>query len=461
MQRAQEPLSIRPTSWRHRWKWLGPLAAVGAGASLLLGTLLWTHTAATPASAYHYRFERAPRGAVKQALRHEIEFYQARLSADPASGLNLAALAGAYLRMARATGDLRWYLMAEQTADRSLASLPYQNNGALIALARVAAARHDFEQAMRLARRAGNTEALSIVVTSNLAMGKIDEAARAAETLIERGPALTSYALRSLVEVAQGKDEAAIADLQRAIASEEPGETGSSAWARTLLGRLHYRRGRLRLAAELYREALAILPEYPLALVNLAELEIRQEHYRLAAQHLTQVVTVTKASPNIYDHVVLRGLVRLAELQGDSARAEALWRDAEARLRQDVTSGQFGHRRELARLLLERGRSEDVGETISLMEAEVHVRRDAETLEVFAWALSRAGRLPQARETMREALRWGLRDARLYYRSGLIEQGLGDSRAAMAFFAAAHLVDPTFDERARRIMGLGNVSVQE
>ena len=95
------------------------------------------------------------------------------------------------------------------------------------------------------------------------------------------------------------------------------------------------------------------------------------------------------------------------------------------------------------------------------MEAEVHARRDAETLEVFAWALSRAGRLPQAREVMREALRSGLRDARLYYRSGLIEQGLGDSRAAMAFFAAAHLVDPTFDERARRIMGLGNVSVQE
>src|SRR2546425_12986845 len=108
---------------------------MGGGASLILGPLLWAHTAAPPASAYHYRCERAPRGAVKQALQREIEFYQARLTYDPNSGLNLAALSGAYLRMARATGDLSWYLLAEQTAQRSLASLPFQNNGALIVLA--------------------------------------------------------------------------------------------------------------------------------------------------------------------------------------------------------------------------------------------------------------------------------------------------------------------------------------
>src|SRR5256712_13870998 len=358
MQRPHEPLIIRPMSWRRRWKWFGPLGAMGVGAVVVLGVLFWAHAAATPGAAYHYRFERASRGAVKQALQREIEFYQARLTYDPSSGLNLSALAGAYLRMARATGDLSWYLLAEQTAERSLASLPFQNNGALIVLARVAEARHDFQQAIRLARRAGNTEALSIIITSNLAMGEIDEAARAAETLIQGGAGLTSYTLRSLVELAQGKDEAALVDLQRAIASEEPDEVASSVWARTLLGRLHYRRGRLRLAADIYREALAVLPQYPQALTNLAELEIRQGRYRLAAQYLSEVVTVTKASPNIYDHAVLRGLARLAELRGDRTRAAALWRDAEARLRQDAASGQFGHRRELARLLLERGRAE-------------------------------------------------------------------------------------------------------
>src|SRR5439155_1426865 len=175
-----------------RAQWPGLLGAMGAGAVLVLGILFWAHAAATPRSAYHYRFARTPRGAVKQALQGEIEFYQARLTYDPNSGLNLAALAGAYLRMARATGDLRWYLIAEQTAQRSVASLPFQNNGALIVLARVAEARHDFQQAISLARRAGSAEALSIIVTSNLAMGKIDEAARAAGILIQGGAGLTS-----------------------------------------------------------------------------------------------------------------------------------------------------------------------------------------------------------------------------------------------------------------------------
>ncbi len=455
MQIARKLLTINAASGDYRGKWLG-LAAMLAGVSLLLSISFRSLTAAMPSSAYHYRFERTPRGAVRQGLQQEIEFYQARLSYDPESGLNLAALAGAYLRMARATGDLNWYLLGEQTAQRSLASLPFQNNGALIALARVAEARHDFQQAIRLARQAGNAEALSIVVTSNLAMGKIDEAAQAAETLLQGGPGVISCALRSLVEVAQGKDEAAIIDLQRAIASEEPGEVASSVWARTLLGRLYYRRGHPRQAAELYREALSILPEYPLALINLAELEARRGKYQTAGQRLAEVVTVTRASPNIYDHVVLRGLARLADLQGNHARAEALWRDAEARLRQDVTSGQFGHRRELARLLLERSRREDVGAAVSLMEAEVHVRRDAETLEVLAWALSRAGRLPQARRVMQEALSAGIRDARFFYRAGLIEKALGNVSQAQHFFLATMQTDPTFDDTARRILGFGD-----
>ena len=456
MQRAHEPLIPTPASWRRRRARSGLLGAMGAGAVLVLAILFWAHAAATPRSAYHYRFARTPRGAVKQALQGEIEFYQARLTYDPNSGLNLAALAGAYLRMARATGDLRWYLIAEQTAQRSVASLPFQNNGALIVLARVAEARHDFQQAISLARRAGSAEALSIIVTSNLAMGKIDEAARAAGILIQGGAGLTSYTLQSLVELAQGNDEAAVADLQRAIASEEPDEVASSVWARTLLGRLHYRRGRLRLAADIYREALAVLPQYPQALINLAELEIRQGHYRLAAQHLSEVVTVTKASPNIYDHAVLRGLARLAELQGDHNRAAALWRDAEARLRQDAASGQFGHRRELARLLLERGRPEDIGEAVALMEAEVHLRRDTETLDVLAWALSRAGRLGEAQQAMQEALHTGVHDARLFYRAATIERSLGHDMQAKRFLELMRQTDPTFDERARLVMGVGS-----
>lgn len=440
---------------------LRPASLLVAALMLLLavvpvGGRLWaSYTTTQGAPMYRYRFERPERGSVQGALQEEIAFYQARIGRDPSRGLDLAALAGTYLKMARATGDLKWYLLSEQAARRSLANLPYQNSAALLTLARVAEARHDFAEAIRLARLAGgDSEALSILITSNLGKGSVDEAARAADALVRRTPGLGSYVLRSLVAAAQGKDDEAIADLQRAIAAEEPGEAGSSAWARTLLGRLHYRRGRLSLAGDLYREALRILPQYPLALVNLAELEMRQGKYRLAERHLTQVVTITRASPNVYDHAVLRGLARLHELQGNDRRAAALWDDAEARLRQDVTIGQFGHRRELARLLLERGRRQDIREAISLMEAELGVRQDAETLEVHAWALARAGRLNEARRSIFRALRWGVRDARLFYRAAMIAQALGHEAEAGRFLALMYETDPTFDQRARQILGV-------
>jgi tetratricopeptide (TPR) repeat protein len=427
---------------------------------MVLGLVIrpWIGRAGGQTSAievYRYRFERPPRGAVRQALESEIAFYQERLSRDPRGGLDLAALAGAYLKMSRATGDLTWLLLAEQTAHRSLASLPFQNSGALLVLARVAEARHQFGEAIRLAGRAGGSDGLAIVVTSTLATGQVDEASKVGELLVSTHPGLGSYTLRALVEMARGRDDEAVADLSRAIAREEPGEVASSAWARTLLGRLHYRRGRLTEARSLYLETLRILPQYPLALLNLAELEMRLREYRKAEDHLTQVVNITKASPNVYDHAVLRGLARVKELQRDHGAAALFWDEAEARLRQDVTSGQFGHRRELARLLLERGRREDVDEALRLIRMEVQVRRDAETLYVLAWALSEEGRSLEARDAMQEALRWGVRDAKLFYRAAQIEEALGRRAQALTYLASAMGTDPTFDEHARRIQGFG------
>ncbi len=403
---------------------------------------------------YRYRFTRAPRGQVTRDLENEIAFYHQRIRQDPQGGMDLAALSRAYLKMGRATGDVSWYLLAEQTARQSIANFPYRAEGAILVLARVAESRHDFANAIHLAQQAsGVDESRAIMVTSYLALGQVDAAAAAADQLVMESPVLGSYALRALVKWAQGKEEAAIEDFRRALAAEEPGEAGSSAWMRMLLGRLHFKRGRLALASEVYHEALRILPQYPLGLVNLAELETRQGQYAAAERHYAQVVTISRASPNVFDHIVLRGMARLKELEGDQIGAGALWDQAEARIRQDLTS--FGHRRELARVLLERGRAEDVPEALALIRTELTIRRDAETYDVLAWALSRAGRWQEARYAMHEALRWGVRDPGMYYRGGTIEQMLGHPAQAQAFFQTTTEIDPHFDEQARRALGLG------
>lgn len=424
------------------------LLLVGAG----LGWR-WTEQAAF-SNPYRYAFARPDRGSVALAVGQEIAFYQNRLVVDPESGLNRSLLAGAYLRMARATGEPSWYLLAEQAAQASLVKLPFYNDAAVLVLARVATAKHDFPEAVRLANQVNrHPDALPVLVTANLAIGKLETARQAADTLVKRSPTLNSLTLQALVQVAQGQDQRAIQTFQAAIAAEEPEEVASSVWARTLLGRLYFKRGQLDQARQLYQASLQVLSDYPPALLNLAELEVRLGNYPQAERYYSKFFITSQLSPTTYDHVVLRGMARVRELQGDAAGATQ-WRDqAEARLRQDMTT--FGHRRELVRLLLERGGTKDIAESLSLMQLEVQVRRDAETLNTQAAVLSRAGRWTEARQAVQEALRSGIRDPALFEQARTIEQALGNQAEASKFERLAQETDPTFDDRARRALGLG------
>ncbi|MBD1894931.1 tetratricopeptide repeat protein [Coleofasciculus sp. FACHB-129] len=442
---------------RKRW-WIPLLVALPI-AGVLVGWRLWNPSAELDAP-YRYPFSQSPSDNITTALGREIAFYQERIRRNPGDGLDRTSLAKAYLKMARATGDANWYLMAEQSAKRSLANLSFDNQGAILVLARIAEAKHDFTEAIRLAKQvlqteSGNEDALSLLVTSNLAMGKVDEANRVANALVDKIPTLGSLTLRALVKVAQGQDAAAIQDFQQALAAEEPGETGSSAWTRTLLGRFYFQRGNHQLAKELYQEVLRILPRYPLALVNLAELETRLGQYRAAERHYSQVF-VSPTYQNVFDHVALQGMARVKHLQGDQSGAQELWDKAEALIRQHQNITSFGHRRELARLLLARGRSEDLAEALSLMQAEVAIRRDAETLDTLAWALCRSERWRKAQQVVAEALGRGTRDAGIFARAGTIEQALGNNSQAIAYFQKAQEIDPTFDEQTQRSQRLNS-----
>lgn len=422
---------------------------------------------------YHYPFSLSLPGTTnpKSLLQKEITFDQERVSQDPQGGLELASLAKAYLKMARATEEGSWYLLAEQAAQRSLANLPFENNGAVLVLARVAQARHDFFETTRLAKeilrgssraasltQPSNEDALAVMVTANLAMGKVKEAQQAATALVEIIPTLESLTLQAMVNVNQGRDREAIQAFNWALATEEAGETGSSASTRVLLGQFYAKRGQLALAGELYREALRVLPGYRMALVQLAALEIRLGQYKAAESHYDQVIAYSREASTVYDHVVLRGKARLKQFQGDQAGANVLRAEAEALLRKTATghgSGSFGHKRELARLLLEGNRPTDVAEALSLMQTELQNRHDPETLDTLAWALSRSGRWREAQKVMQELLHTGIRDAGMYYRAGTIEQALGTSSQARAYFQMAQKIDPKFDEQARRALGLG------
>jgi tetratricopeptide (TPR) repeat protein len=398
-------------------------------------------------------------------IQQEIAFYQERIHHNPQAGLDRSLLAMAYLQMARTTGEGSWYLLAEQLAQQSLTNLPFDNPDALLVMARVAEARHDFTGALRLAEQvSGDRDAIAIQVTANLAIGNLIAASQAAGKLVTRFPSISSLTLKALVKAAAGKDQEALEAFHQALQTEEVGEISSSARTRVLLGRFYYERGELELAKALYREALRISPDYPLALINLAQLEIRQGQYRAADRYYAQVIASSRGTLRVFDPTVLRGRARIQQLQGNQDKAEELWMQAETQLRQSITDTSrvtetattaFGHERDLARLLLERGRSQDVAEALTLMRSQIQSRRDADTLDTFAWALSRSGEWQEAQQVIQEAIQQGIQDAGIYYRAGIIEQALGNQSKATEYFQKVEEIDPEFGDRAHDALGLG------
>jgi tetratricopeptide (TPR) repeat protein len=410
--------------------------------------------------AYRYPYPDAlSRTSPTLRIEQEIAFYQQRVQQRPEGAIDQASLALSYLRMAQMTGEGNWYLLADQAAQASLAKLPYNNSEALVALARIAEARHDFAGALKLADQLPNPrEAIAIQATTYLAMGKLPEASSAVDALVDSTLSTTSFTLQGLVRIAQGKDSEGIQSFQQAIAIEEPGDLSSSAQVRTLLGRFYYERGDLERAQALHHEALRVLPNSPQAKLNLAQLEIRRGRYGVADRLYADVQAAAQGKPTVYDPLVLRGQAKIKLLQGDRAGAEQHWSEAETLLRQSfigANTGSFGHRRDLARLLLERGHDRDIPEAVALMETELKIRRSADTLDTYAWALARAHRWQDAQTAIQASIAQGIHSAGIFDRAGTIEQSLGNPAAAERYFEQSRQTDPTFDDAARQAIGLG------
>jgi len=373
---------------------------------------------------------RVSRNAVP-AADAEIQFLQKRLSDNADRPLDMAALAGAYLSMGRATGDASCLEKADSLARKSLESLSLFNTGAKLVLAELAEERHDFSEALRiadeiLAEKPDSDGALALTVTVGLGMGDVERARQAAERLVERIPTQGALLLRALVHEALGREEEALQDFRAALAVEDVGEYEASAWTRTLLARLHFRYGRYEKARKLCEYALEIRPDSHLALALLADAQAKLGGFEDAERNYALATKISGEPPYMLRHA------RLKRQLGQDERAEALLEQAEQIVRGEVVGTPFGHRTELAEILLEQGGEENAREAVELARADSQIRRDSRTLLVLARALHASGHAREARAAIRDAMRWGIEDAEIYRLAADIEEAAGArSRAAL------------------------------
>ena len=383
-------------------------------------------------------------GAQDRATDQLVKFHQSRVAADPDDPLAHNRLAAAYVQKARESGDLTYYGLAETAARRSLVLLPRGASAAsaTTTLAVVHMAHHEFRQALLRAREAldldpGEAGPHAVAGDALVELGEYDGAAQAYARLAGRDGPRGSDSRVAYLRFLQGDTAGAVATMRRAVdvvrAANPLGEP--SAWARAQLGDLLFGVGDVGGAGAAYRDALAAAPGYHRALAGIARVHAARGQLREAAERYQNALAVIP----LPEYATALGDVyaRLGRAQ-DAARQYALveYIGRLSALNKTV------YNRELA--LFYADHDLKLPEALALARAEQQARGDIYTHDVLAWTLLKNGHAREALEPLRQALRLGTRDARLFFHAGMIHRALGDRDAARDYLGRALALNPHF-----------------
>ncbi|HXV33960.1 MAG TPA: tetratricopeptide repeat protein [Gaiellaceae bacterium] len=419
----------------------GAAAGVAAAATLLGGVLAGRSAESVPAVQPQATADRLLDGFAAGDTAARIAALEQRVEATPEDPQALTLLGLAYQQRVRETGDASLYPRSEDALRRALA-LDSGNALAATGRAALAAARHDFREARRLAERALELDpysapALGILGDAAVETGRYEAAFAAFDRMAALKPSVASYSRIAYARELLGMTAAAVQAMKLAV-SAGAGLPEPQAWALVELGNLYYNSGRLRPAERAYREALARFPGYHRADAGLARAAA-------ARGRIDEAVVLYRRA---LDAVPLpEYAARLAETLAAAGREAGA---AEAYELVDVIQRLFeanGARTELETALVDLDRNVRLEDALSRARGAYAERRSIEAEDVLGWALARNGRCEEALVHARRALRLGTRDALKLFHLGMIERCLGRPAAARGAFRRALAVNPYFSPR--------------
>lgn len=387
--------------------------------------------------------------AFRYSTDEAIAFFEARVRRDAADFSSLRYLGELYERKAgESTDHAAWYAKAE-TALREAVRLQPDFPRAEASLAFVLCARHQFAEALKIARSLlervpGDPDALATSGDALLELGRYEEAAATYEALQEAAQSAPIWARLANLDEFNGRLDEAVAWMTRALERARSGGEKGGAWYASRLGDLQFAAGRLDEADSLYRSVPADVDTHHDVTFSLARLRLAQGRPDEALKLAEEAVGIGP-DPHM---LVFLGDLYLA--RGEGAKAEDVFKRF-----LDATGDDAETRRERALFLADHAR--DLDEAVTLARKDHDERPGIYAEDALAWCLHRAGREPErSRELAERALRLGTRDPRLHYHAGVIlaargdrEKAAGHLRTALGLNAHFH---PTQADEARRLL---------
>lgn len=329
-----------------------------------------------------------------------------------------AELAAAYLQKARESGDPSFYARADGVLRRALARGP-EDASELAEAAALAAGRHDFRAAERLARRARAVASdavgtYPILVDALVELGRYRQAERTLQRLVDLRPGLASYARVSYFRELHGDLSGAARALSLAI-SAGGAAPENVAYVQSLLGTLELSRGRLPRARRAFAAALEAVPGYAPAAAGRARLAARTGDLSEAIERWRRLV----ARLPLPEYAIALGEAELADGRRAAGRRDLALVRAQERL---FRAAGVNTDVELAIFEADHG---DRRRGVALARAAWERAPGVRSADALGWALTRTGRPREGLRWTRRALRLGSLDPTFRYHAGLAALAAG------------------------------------
>jgi tetratricopeptide (TPR) repeat protein len=350
-------------------------------------------------------------------------------NSDPRAAQGYIEKAFTLCREARDAAKPALYAEASAALDRALDLAP-ANYEALKLRVAVLLGLHDFSEALRRARELNKKVPDDIavrgyLVDANMALGDYEEAEKEAQWILDlRRGSTPGFEKAAALREAFGDPEGAIEFYNEALLRTPAGEKAERAGLMTRNARLQIAAGNAAKAKELLEAALAADPESQDALAGLASLAALQGNYTEAVRLSRKRVEQSPGAGNTYDLAVV------LERSGQAPEAEKEYRVFETMARAEMGKT-LNSNRELVFYYADY--RNDAAQALAIAAKEAEKRHDSATLDAWAWALYRSGKLADARTQMDRALAPGVRDKGYLCHALQIATALHDSAAMERF----------------------------
>ncbi len=391
--------------------------------------------------------------ALETATASRIASAREQIARNPAQPDGYTALALAMVKAARATDRAEYLTQARQAVANALRLAPegFEAHKAEVAV-QLAEARYSeaLEAAKALNKKVpDDNQMYGLIADAEMALGDYAAAEKAIQWMIDQRP-VNAPGLQRGAELREilGYNEPALEWWNSSLRITSSSDAEERAWILVNMSRVALAQGKPADAEKHARQALDLVANYPWANDALAAALLEDGKAGEAAEILQSRLS---AAPNVRARFLLAAALEAAGKKPEAAEAwQQFEREAVARV-----SAPDNANPELIEYYASHDRS---AEAVKLASEESQRRQDIATLAAYASALVAAGRYQEARVQMARALAPGIRDAKLFYRAGLIAAKLNDKTSAANYLKKTIEINASSPEAGKAIQLLANLS---